>query len=114
MEMTTSLASDPVFSDVHILLTALVTAVVTTPRGGLEARACGVVDICGITMAAVTAEAAAATGLDTAEGESVVRRLRAELRRIHRRDYFPPVERDQAGAAVENLTAAADQPRVPS
>ncbi|HME15849.1 MAG TPA: hypothetical protein VKG83_10455 [Mycobacterium sp.] len=65
-------------------------------------------------MAAVTAEAAAATGLDTAERESVVRRLRAELRRGHRRDYFPPVERDQAGAAVENLTAAADQPQVPS
>jgi hypothetical protein len=39
------------------------------------------------------------------------RGLRAELRR---RDYFPPVERDQAGAAVENITAAADQPQVPS
>jgi hypothetical protein len=32
-----------------------------------------------------------------------VRRLRAELRRIQRRDYFPPAERDQAAAAVEAL-----------
>jgi hypothetical protein len=64
--------------------------------------------------AAIIAEAAAVTGLGTAARESVVRRLRAELRRIHRRDYFPPVERDQAGAAVENLTAAARQPQVPS
>jgi Protein ChrB, N-terminal len=63
---------------------------------------------------AVTAEAVAATGLGTAARESVVRRLRAELRRIHRRDYFPPVERDQAGAAVENLTAATDQQQVTS
>jgi hypothetical protein len=64
--------------------------------------------------AAVAAEAVAATGLGTTARESVVRRLRAELRRIHRRDYFPPVERDRADAAVENLTAAADQPQVPS
>jgi hypothetical protein len=63
--------------------------------------------------AAVTAEAVAATGLGRAARESVVRRLRAELRRIQRRDYFPPIERDQAGAAVENLTAAADKPQVP-
>lgn len=32
-----------------------------------------------------------------------VRRLRAELRRITRRDYFPPPERDQAQAAVQAL-----------
>ena len=32
------------------------------------------------------------------------RRLRAELRRITRRDYFPPAERDQAKASVEALT----------
>jgi hypothetical protein len=64
--------------------------------------------------APVTAEAAVATGLGTAARELVVRRLRAELRHIHGRDYFPPVERDKVGAAVENLTAAADQPPVPS
>jgi hypothetical protein len=36
-------------------------------------------------------------------------RLRGELRRIIRRDYFPPVAREQARAAVEAL-ARADQP----
>jgi hypothetical protein len=38
-------------------------------------------------------------------------RLRAELRRIARRDYFPPAERDQARAAVQDLLdqASADQ-----
>jgi hypothetical protein len=37
-----------------------------------------------------------------------VRRLRDELRRIHRRDYFPPIERDHADAAVEALAAHVD------
>ncbi|MGC4939836.1 Chromate resistance protein ChrB [Kribbella sp. DT2] len=32
-----------------------------------------------------------------------LRRLRNELRRIQRRDYFPPAERDAAQAAVEAL-----------
>lgn len=32
------------------------------------------------------------------------RRLREELRRIRRRDFFPPVERDAAVAAVQALT----------
>ncbi|QPP05340.1 chromate resistance protein [Streptomyces bathyalis] len=43
---------------------------------------------------------AAAAGTGTA---SVVRRLRAELRRIGRRDFFPPPERDRANAAVRSL-----------
>lgn len=34
------------------------------------------------------------------------RRLREELRRIRRRDFFPPGERDAAVAAVQTLTAA--------
>lgn len=60
---------------------------------------------------AVTAQAHAA--LATAPGERMrtVRRLRAELRRIGRRDFFPPRERDLAHAAVEALaeqTAVAD------
>lgn len=33
------------------------------------------------------------------------RRLREELRRIRRRDFFPPVDRDAAVAAVQALTA---------
>lgn len=36
---------------------------------------------------------------------AVLRRLRAELRRIERRDYFPPDERDRARAAVRGLAA---------
>lgn len=36
---------------------------------------------------------------------AVLRRLRAELRRIERRDYFPPDERDRARAAVRDLAA---------
>jgi uncharacterized protein YdbL (DUF1318 family) len=35
------------------------------------------------------------------------RRLRGELRRIARRDFFPPAERDAARAALDALTAAA-------
>ena len=34
---------------------------------------------------------------------AAVRRLRSELRRINRRDYFPPPERDRAQAAVRAL-----------
>jgi hypothetical protein len=53
--------------------------------------------------AAITAEAVAAARATIVERQSLARRLRAELRRIHRRDYFPPVERDQADAAVAGL-----------
>nr|WTB35143.1 chromate resistance protein [Streptomyces sp. NBC_00830] len=45
-----------------------------------------------------TAEAAGGAGTDAA-----ARRLRAELRRIGRRDFFPPPERDRAHAAVRAL-----------
>jgi hypothetical protein len=37
---------------------------------------------------------------------ATARRLRAELRRIGRRDYFPPPERDTARLAVQDLTTA--------
>lgn len=47
---------------------------------------------------------AAATGPD--DRARVVRRLRAELRRINRRDFFPPPERDTARATVQALAAA--------
>ena len=55
--------------------------------------------------AAITAEALAAP-VTLAERQSLARRLRAELRRVHRRDYFPPAERHRATAAVEALAAA--------
>ncbi|WP_314172604.1 Chromate resistance protein ChrB [Streptomyces winkii] len=47
------------------------------------------------------AREATAAGSGTA---GLVRRLRAELRRIGRRDFFPPPERERAHAAVRTLT----------
>jgi hypothetical protein len=57
--------------------------------------------------AVLTDAAAARTGDDTTRRRAL-RRLRAELRRIHRRDYFPPPERDAAVAAVAALHPAAE------
>ncbi|MCA2211716.1 Chromate resistance protein ChrB [Jidongwangia harbinensis] len=54
--------------------------------------------------AAVTAAADAAATLSGAERQAAVRRLRNELRRIGRRDFFPPSERDAAQLAVRRLT----------
>ncbi|MFD4605414.1 Chromate resistance protein ChrB [Streptomyces sp. NPDC058464] len=50
---------------------------------------------------AVIDQAAEATS--AADTAPAVRRLRAELRRIGRRDFFPPLERDRAHAAVRDL-----------
>ena len=52
---------------------------------------------------AVAADASAAGGLSGADRTARVRRLRAELRRITRRDFFPPPDRDVAQAAVNAL-----------
>ncbi|WP_427174643.1 Chromate resistance protein ChrB [Arthrobacter sp. 92] len=54
----------------------------------------------------ITAAAHAAAALDAPERARAVKRLRAELRRIGRRDYFPPLERDAAHAAVTALATA--------
>ena len=54
---------------------------------------------------AVREQAQATAGLDDARRERALRRLRGELRRIRRRDFFPPAERDAAVAAVEQLSA---------
>jgi hypothetical protein len=51
----------------------------------------------------VISQAAGALTADQETRSATARRLRAELRRIARRDYFPPAERDQARAAVEDL-----------
>jgi len=63
--------------------------------------------------AAVTAEATAAATASSREQRRTADRLRAQLRRIGRRDYFPPPERDVAQAAVRALLdrAVADEPR---
>jgi hypothetical protein len=51
----------------------------------------------------VLTHAREAAGVDDRERARLVRRLREELRRIGRRDFFAPAERDQARAAVEAL-----------
>jgi hypothetical protein len=62
----------------------------------------------------VTDQAQDAAGAGAAERVRAARRLRGELRRIARRDFFPPPERDAARAAVAALAAdaAADAPTV--
>ena len=52
---------------------------------------------------AVAAEAWTAHAASAAVRAAALRRLRAELRRITRRDYFPPAAREQAHAAVGTL-----------
>ncbi|WP_328302118.1 Chromate resistance protein ChrB [Actinomycetospora sp. NBC_00405] len=56
---------------------------------------------------AVVARARSA-GLDEGARQNTVRRLRGELRRIGRRDYFPPPERAEARRAVDELAASGD------
>src|SRR3954452_16645688 len=57
----------------------------------------------------VQAEGQASTGPD-ADLARALTRLRRELRRIRRRDYFPPPEQKAARHAVETLTGRARQP----
>ncbi|EME60923.1 Protein chrB [Amycolatopsis decaplanina DSM 44594] len=52
---------------------------------------------------AVLTEAEQAKTAPEPERLRVMRRLRAELRRIHRRDYFPPPQRTSAEHAVSAL-----------
>ncbi|MDX8048495.1 Chromate resistance protein ChrB [Lentzea sp. BCCO 10_0798] len=52
---------------------------------------------------AVLADAEQASALPEPERMRVMRRLRDELRRIHRRDYFPPPQRQAADRAVARL-----------
>ena len=54
---------------------------------------------------AVTVQARAAATGTVAERVRAARRLRGELRRIARRDFFPPPEREAARVAVQDLTA---------
>lgn len=56
---------------------------------------------------AVTNQARDAAGAGAMERRRAARRLRGELRRIARRDFFPPAERDAARAAVDGLAADA-------
>ncbi len=59
----------------------------------------------------ILADAEAAAG-DPHNQAAVARRLRNELHRIGRRDFFPPAERDAARAAVSALQETAGTPDV--
>jgi DNA-binding transcriptional regulator PaaX len=59
---------------------------------------------------AVIAEATQPTDLDERARQRMAARLNSELRRIERRDFFPPVQRDQAQTAVNALTEEAGRP----
>jgi len=64
---------------------------------------------------AIIDQATAAESAGAPERLRTVRRLRDELRRIHRRDYFPPTERDTARQAVQLLAeprTKADAPEI--
>ncbi|MGJ7419347.1 Chromate resistance protein ChrB [Streptomyces cinereoruber] len=54
----------------------------------------------------IHARADAARGQDEAERRRTLNRLRAELRRVQRRDHFPPSERQAAERAVNTLHPA--------
>ena len=62
---------------------------------------------------AVTEQARAAAA-SAVERMRALRRLRGELRRIARRDFFPPAEREAARAAVDALAADADTNGAPA
>jgi hypothetical protein len=54
---------------------------------------------------AVIAEAAVVADAAPASRRRTLARLRRELQRIRRRDYFPPGERERAEAAITQLSA---------
>lgn len=60
---------------------------------------------------AVIRQARAALHGAAMERARAARRLRGELRRIARRDFFPPAEREVARAAVDALATGADPMR---
>jgi hypothetical protein len=58
---------------------------------------------------AVAEEARAALAMPPGRRKRTSARLRRELRRIHRRDYFPPTERDHATTALDTLARSHEE-----
>lgn len=58
---------------------------------------------------AVASDAGAALAAPEAERTRVLRRLRAENRRIRRRDFFHPPEREHARQAINDLATSLDR-----
>ena len=59
--------------------------------------------------AAVTEAARVAARLESGSRRRTLARLRRELRRIRRRDYFPAPERDEALAATDRLATTLEE-----
>jgi hypothetical protein len=57
----------------------------------------------------VTAEARAALAMPSGQRRRTLGRLRRELRRIRRRDYFPAPERESATTAVDALAGSVEE-----
>jgi len=81
-----------------------------TSRSQERALIRGMVDARAAEYRAITERATVAGSRDS-ERLRTLRTLRGELRKIRRRDFFPPPEWDQARAAVQALTAGANRDR---
>jgi hypothetical protein len=57
----------------------------------------------------VAEEARAALAMPSGPRKRTLGRLRRELRRIRRRDYFPAAEREVAVSAVESVSASVEE-----
>ncbi len=75
------------------------------PASGAQERrlAAGMAAARAAEYLAIVEQAAAAVGLPGRERRRAATRSRAELRRVMRRDYFPPAEREAAASAVRGL-----------
>jgi hypothetical protein len=61
----------------------------------------------------VCAQVAASVGLGQVDRSRALRRLRAEYRRIERRDYFPPAEKADAREALDRLASGLEPAVIP-
>jgi hypothetical protein len=84
---------------------------VATPTSLAEERAlaAGVAEAIASEYEAIAAEAQAAAEMEPWLRRRTLARLRRELHRIRRRDFFPPAEREQAEAAVAELAAMLEE-----
>jgi hypothetical protein len=78
-------------------------------RGQERALAAGMARAVSAEYASVIEQALSAVDAEPRVRRRTLARLRRELHRIRRRDYFPPAERERADAAVEQLAAAAQE-----
>ena len=74
-----------------------------------RALAAGMAEARAVEYVALAAAAAAETGSGPDRARAVAR-LRRQWREITRRDYFPPPQRDAAGAALRALATEAADP----